>query len=641
MTVKPVWKLLFATVLIVALGASAQAVEFFPLDQLEPGMHGYGRTVIRGSEVESFDVEVLGTLEYQGLVDKLVLVRVGGEVMEESGGIAQGMSGSPVYIDGKLLGALSYGYGLADHFIGMVTPIDAMLSVLELVPGTEMQLSRPVYLEGRRYDSVALGETENPSALELVPVSTPLLVSGMGPRGRQRLQELFQGLDVTVRSIGASGEGGGGELKLEPGSPIAVDLIKGDIRALALGTVTYIDDEGRFLAFGHPFASRGRSNYFASYAQILTTVHSIDTPFKIGKPGSSFGVVTQDRQAAIAGQLGALPTTVPVKVTVRDLDLQRERTYFFEVIKDPLLTLNLIDTAVLQTIDSTLDRIGPGTASLEFTISGEELPAGGFTRKNLFFSSFDIAAVSTGELFEALDLVLNNEFKEVEIDQVEVTILVEEARRTAKIENARLLTDEVYPGDTVEIEVTLRPWRSDPITRVVKLDIPQDIEPGEVTVTVRNASYLTYSEEEEESEHVEEPEVPGKPDNPAELKPKKNEPVTKTNAESLELLISDFVLREKNNQIVAEFYPPVPYSQEEEGPEEELNPAPGEAEGSGSGLEAEAGEAELRAKPITSSLDTEYVIEGSTTVNMEIRAYSELDGEQPVEDWSGKRIVLD
>lgn len=178
---KKTWLRFIEVILLLLLVViPAEALELFPIEEVKPGMVGYGRTVIEGNKVESFDVEVLGTLEYQGLQDQLILVRVGGSVMEKSGGIAQGMSGSPVYLDGKLLGALSYGYGFADHFIGMVTPIKSMLSILDLVPGEQLQLSQPIEYQGQRYESVSLH-----------PVATPLLVSGMGPRGVARLENFF------------------------------------------------------------------------------------------------------------------------------------------------------------------------------------------------------------------------------------------------------------------------------------------------------------------------------------------------------------------------------------------------------------------------------------------------------------------
>lgn len=650
--------LIIMAFLLAGTSAVALADDFFPLSEVRPGMTGYGRTVIKGSTIETFDVEIMGVLENQGLAHQLILVRVGGPVIEASGGIAQGMSGSPVYLDGKLLGALSYGYGFADHTIGLVTPIGAMLSILELVPGEVLTLQSPVVLNGQVYNAVALGPTTDPATLELIPVATPLLVSGMGPRGVARLQRLLADRNIVVRSAGA-GSDDTFQAPLEPGSPLAVDLITGDIRAAALGTLTYLDPSGRFVAFGHPLTSRGNSNYVASYARILTTVQSIETPFKIGVPGANFGTILQDRQAGIAGQIGLSAKVIPVKVRVKDLDLQRRRDYSFSVIQDPALSVNLIDSAVLQAIDNTLDRIGPGTALMELSIYGEDLPAGGFTRRNLFFSSVDIAAVALSELYEALDLVLNNEFKEVEISEVSASIMVEQQRRTAKIEKARILNEPVYPGDTVEVEVTLRPWRQNPITRVVKLELPANIQPGEVTLTVRNGTYNGPTED-AEIYHADELEKPGKPDVPTDLKTKKADAATKTNAESLELLISDFVLREKNNQVIVEFYPALSYEPSEPDYPEALEI---EAEEEVS-IEAETeievekpqdlavetlreefaateyadDDYEVRGEKISASLDTEFVVEGTTSVSMFINAYVEPEPGEEIRDWSGVSI---
>ena len=193
-----------------------------------------GKTVIRGTQIEDFDVEVLGTIPQSAPLRQLVMVRVSGDVIDQAGGIAQGMSSSPVYIDGKLLGAIGYGYSLTDHRIGLVTPAEAMFSIYDRLP------------EG--------GQLKLPA--DMTPMQTPVVTSGFHSRALRFLEDALAPLQLkTVPGVSGSSKGDT-VTPLEPGSTVAVQLLRGDFEVASFGTVTHVKDDGRFIAFGHPFTHK-------------------------------------------------------------------------------------------------------------------------------------------------------------------------------------------------------------------------------------------------------------------------------------------------------------------------------------------------------------------------------------------------
>ena len=248
----------------------------FALEELRPGMKGIGRTVAQGTAIEEFYVEVLGVLHGEQYVSQLVLVQVSGDVIERMGGIAGGMSGSPVYIDGKLLGAVSYTFSLTDHRLGLVTPIGAMLEILDYDRKQTVwqpPAGRWTWADGGEQVRfvgdypveelvIAWGSGAQDLAaydagrLCVAPAAAPLLVGGLGPRARKELQASLQPFGMeTVAAVGSAAAVDAEDVRLEPGSALAVQLVTGDVQATSLGTATYVDGD-RLVGFGHPFLNR-------------------------------------------------------------------------------------------------------------------------------------------------------------------------------------------------------------------------------------------------------------------------------------------------------------------------------------------------------------------------------------------------
>ncbi len=594
-------------------------------------MKGVARTVFAGTKIDEFAVEVLGVLKQQGPAGDLILVRVSGPAIDKSGGIAAGMSGSPVYINGRLAGAIGFGFDFADHRVGMVTPIEPMLKVMDLASGQppagkSLSLAEPVRVEGREIRRVVFAAGADQAGrmmrdagagtMVMVPVATPVMVGGLNGRSLERLKKVLEPLNLVPVQAGGKAPVA---LKssLEPGSALGVQLMHGDVDMTAIGTLTYRNGQ-KFVGFGHSFMNKGNANYFVTPAYIYETVPSLQAPFKIGGPGEPVGTLLQDRSAGVAGILGRVPGAISLQASVRDRDLKQERRTQVEIVRDNRLTLEFAGAAALQGLDRGIDRIGLGMAKVAFEIDGKGLPHDVLKRENIFFSDSDISAVSLSEFMEALDLILNNEFRNVEVQNIKFNAEIWDARETAKIEKAQPERKAVRPGQEVPINVLMRPYRGEPFNQKLVLAIPPDVQPGTLTVTVRGGGLGIENPPAEQHQAL--TDRKGK-----DGKDVKGENQPKTNYENLEKLVSDFMQREKNNDLVAEFYPPAP-SDGAAGAEEAfaIGPAGGlrpaaqmirpAIEGEVSdpkGVPEAQPKAGMQAQtPVKSSISTPYVIEG-------------------------------
>lgn len=594
-----------------AAAAAATPAEILPLDQVTPGMQGVGLTVFHGQTVEEFPVEILGRLRNQVAGGDLILVRVGGRAVEEADGIAAGMSGSPVYVGGKLVGAISYGMGFADHSLGLVTPIEQMLTVLAgakartaasgtrtgaTASGATAGVGKTASAASAAGAAGAIGAAPRADRWDVVPpltldgkkisqialkaAATPILVSGLGPRATDWLNRSWRSFGLTaVRAAGgagssnvpagsdSSGTNAASQSELKPGSAIGVALMRGDVEMAALGTLTYRDG-GDFLALGHPLLSKGPVDLVATDAYIFTTVKSLDTPFKIGAPTDTVGRILEDRSWGVAGSFGAPPPTIPMTATVTDRDrADRVTTVKADAVNDPDLLGTLLGAAALEAMDRGIDRLGKGTARVTVAFESPGLPGGRMVRENTFCSQTDVSAAALGEFLDGVDLVLNNEFAAVNLSSVSITAEVSGERKTATVEKAVLKDPSrpIHPGDEVPILVTLRPWRGQPVTKEVVLSLPTTLEPGKVQVTVRAGGYEAYGAEGEGSSSGQAKPKPGQPPQPpqppipgeqAASGGQKGPGAGAGTYSSLEDLVRAFVEREHNTDLVAEFYPP-------------------------------------------------------------------------------------
>lgn len=460
-------KTLVFCIVFVALfsGAAFAAVPLMPVEELVPGMRGIAKTVIIGDTIESFDIEILGVTgnEASGYS---ILVKAGGELLERSGGIAQGMSGSPVYIDGRLVGAVAFGRTFTDPHYCFLTPIEQMLKL------THSSVARPS---------------------EFLPKNTPLMADGFTRDGLEYLNELLAGQGLQAIGVGGSGSFSSTK-ELQPGSALGVSLVRGDVRIGSIGTVTWVGDDGELLAFGHPFMQRGDSNYFLDKAWIIASVPNLQSAFKVGNLGETVGTVVQDRSAGIAGKLGPGPKIIPLYVSVTDASRGVNGSSRVEIIEDDLLFPLMINAVTFNTTARVVDRNGGGTARFNFRIDG--MGAKGepikIERENMYYADTGLLKMLNTELVEAGTLLTKNKFEKIDIYGVNVDIVFDDKAEVAEIIGVKPLQQELKAGETLEIDVDLQPFRAEKLTKRVKFVVPKQQQPGKMSLTVRGGSSLAW-----------------------------------------------------------------------------------------------------------------------------------------------------
>ncbi|BBB91545.1 MAG TPA: SpoIVB peptidase S55 domain-containing protein [Methylomusa anaerophila] len=549
-----------ALVLALPVTIATAAPEFMPVDQITPGMHGVAKTVVAGNTIEEFGVEVLGIMKQKGPSGDLILVRTYGDVIERTGGIAQGMSGSPVYINGKLVGAIAYGWPLTDHKVGMVTPIADMLKLWSVQEYQENQENSknnspaaPPATENKPADNLpdsgqkeetkpeqpGQPESEPPTAdTKAEEKATPLMAAGFSEQALQWLKGKLKPYNLVPYAAADAGTDDIAYRVVEPGSTIGVQLVRGDVSLGALGTVTYVED-GKVLAFGHPFLKRGNANYFLTEAEVYTTTPGMENSFKIGATGAAIGKISQDRGAGIAGKFGVFPRIVPLRVHVTDKSLGRSQDLAAQVAYDEELAPVLAAVSVFNAIDKATDRAGAGTAKVSFEISAADIPGEVLKRDNMFYTAGNIGELAVGEIFEALALLTGNQYKAITITDVKVNVELETSHRTASILQASANSSSAKPGDKIDIAVKLKPFREEAITRNISFTIPKDQPPGTMMLSVRGGGTVSLAQllgkrqgTDAEANHL-----------PFVLKPKPS---------TLEETVKELVERDRNNDLVAE-----------------------------------------------------------------------------------------
>jgi hypothetical protein len=430
-------------VLALMVAAAGQATEFYPLSAVRPGLKGVGKTVFEGTRVDTFDVEVLGVLEKTGPNQNLILARLSGEQVDRYGVFA-GMSGSPVYIDGKLLGAIAYAFSFATAPIAGITPIQEMVDVFRELPGATLRLGQARDPRQLHEVSAALNlpapvlEAFTPGdsfpALKsygrLEPILTPLGLQGFvaGAVSSFAPQLASAGLIPVL----GSGKGYGdswADAPVEPGSTIAVQLVRGDMEVAASGTVTHISGN-RIYAFGHPFLSIGYTDFPLTKAAVLGVIPSLMNSQKISASLEPFGVIRQDRATGILGLKDEKPKMIPVKVRL-DSSRGESRRLSYEVITDPLLTPFLLAFTVNNTIVASERSVGGQTQT----------------------SATAAAAVAAAA---PLSYLLTSGFEDVNVESVEISVSASEEAREAVLEKVWQDRDEARPGEEVLLTVFLR-----------------------------------------------------------------------------------------------------------------------------------------------------------------------------------------
>jgi SpoIVB peptidase S55 len=500
-------KLRIAVLLAVLLGASvptgtSSVASLMPVEEIRPGMVGVGRTVFEGAELKEFKAEIIGVLRnVQGPKRDLILARLSGADLAESG-VAQGMSGSPVYIGGRLIGAVSYSIGsFPKEPIAGITPIAEMKDATPLPArraAAQGRLDLPVTPEGLSAALAAVSARISPFARRpadvqsiglpavegahlgamLRPIATPLLMGGFEPDTVTLISGAFRGAGFTPVVTGSGSAQNPPALgPLREGDAIGVALASGDVEMGATGTVTHIDGDSVY-AFGHPMYNLGPTEFPLTRAYVHTILPSMMTSFKISSMGETIGTMRQDRATAIAGTLGKGPAMVPITVTLqRSADTLTPgaaqdtavRTFKYSVVNDQMFTPLIAYVGLFNTLSAYERQFGAAS----FAIKSRARLRGhaDLTLEDVYTGDSAMVGASTS-IAGPLTMLLGNDLEPVSIEGMEISITASEVPKSVSIE--RVWLDDIRPraGRTTALKILTRSYRGEEKISTVAIDIP-------------------------------------------------------------------------------------------------------------------------------------------------------------------------
>ncbi|MDW7761463.1 MAG: SpoIVB peptidase S55 domain-containing protein [Acidobacteriota bacterium] len=457
--------------LLAGLSAPAAAVaEIMPLSQIQPGMTGKGRTVFQGERIEEFDVEILGVMRNVQPRKNMIMARLSGNGLETTG-VISGMSGSPVYIDGRIVGAVAYSFAFSKTPLAGITPIEEMMAMdsatsgaassaparsMTTIPSMTLEDLAAAYLSTA--PPLAPVPPVEPDGRGMAPLHLPLVVSGFSPQGFEKARGFFAAAGFHPLM------GGGGQIPvpsaklpsapaLRPGDAVGIQLIGGDLDVSAVGTVTHVDGS-RVLAFGHPLYNLGPVDLAMTRAGVLAVVPSLQTSFKLATSGEVLGSFSQDSAAGAVGEIGRMPRLIPVNISLQRSPTSR-REFKLKMIRDRILTPALLNMALYSLL--TGEERNHGDLALEF--DGEIfLDRGGSVKiEDLFSGNYNAAVTNLSGLMAAVVYFLsNNEFQDVGIFRVDINIRSTQEARFCQIEKVLLDKYEVSPGERIGIQVHYR-----------------------------------------------------------------------------------------------------------------------------------------------------------------------------------------
>ncbi|MCX6561461.1 MAG: hypothetical protein NTZ26_13210 [Candidatus Aminicenantes bacterium] len=487
--------------LLLAAMAAGAATPILPLDQVRAGMKGKGRSVFAGTAIEEFDVEILGILSNPNPKRSIIIARLSGHKALAGGGIIAGMSGSPVYIDGKLVGAVAYGFPYSKEPIAGLTPIEEMLAIPaesakpaspgppSLALASRLSLEDLLSAPGSRLGPAAAGSTGG-----LSPLKVPLLLGGFAPGQLDRVRTLlgplgFQpmlggGVQSAEKPLAA-------DLTLREGDAVALQLVTGDLDVSAVGTVTYVDGD-KVLAFGHPLYNLGGVGYGMAKARVITIIPTLDNPSKLAVAGGQVGSFVQDRTAGARGLLSRPPKFVPVNVNLIG-DGGKLREFKLGLVADKLLTPLLLNMSLAALLGSEERSLGDLTLELQgdiFLNDGQSVHL-----EDMFSATLGAAVTDLSGLATAVTYFLtNNEWAEVGIHRIDINVRAIEGLRLARLERIWLDKYEASPGEMITLRVYYRSYRGESQMEEIPFQAPRLPAGSEMHLIVGDAASMAQIE---------------------------------------------------------------------------------------------------------------------------------------------------
>ena len=502
--------------------ASASA-KYFPIEEVRPGQRGYGMTVFEGTNIERFDVEILGVIDGQpNPKQKIIIGRLSGGKVDKTRVFA-GMSGSPVYIDGRMVGAIAYSFAFATDAIAGITPIGQMIGQLKDAPAATTRATTGTYsfkdLVAAR-QSVAtnvpqfLGRLAPPQSVPgttmaaaspqlaayagqtLRPIATPLAFGGVPQSVIDMFAPEFERLGI----MPVAGSGAGAPIEplkpstvdtLVPGSSVLVSLIRGDFNAGAAGTVTERDG-GRIYAFGHPFLSLGATAMPMSESSVIVVVPNLNNSFKFATATSTVGAIQQDRSSGIGGTLGQGARMVPVHVNFKSSHGESS-TYSYEIIDDPSLTPLFLSITLVSTVIGTERQIGDQTIDLKGTLRVAGQPP--VAVENRFSGTSNAFVAAAMSVAQPLQLLMNSGFRDVKIEGIDLDVSATEDREMGALTRVWVDQTRVARGDTVEVQAFARTDDGEEYVERIPVKIPADAPIGRLSIVVGDGATMVASDE--------------------------------------------------------------------------------------------------------------------------------------------------
>lgn len=478
------------------------AADLLPLDQVKAGMRGVGKTVFTGEQVEEFQVEILGVLKNIAPGQSLILGRLEGEPLDKMG-VPAGMSGSPVYLSGKLAGAIAYSFPFSTEPIAGIRPIHEMVGQLEddslasTRSGNSSKLlmvnagEAPRFLPNPEADLLPEGPRPFGSEPRLLPIATPVAMAGFSERTFEVFGERLRSLGLRP-SQGLGGQGSDAEKprRPEPGSMVSVALIEGDMELSAAGTVTHVAGD-RLYAFGHRFLASGPTEMPLLGSSVITTVPNLNNSFKISASGGQLGAVTQDRGSGISGELGRSVRMVPLEIDLTSN--ARSRRYEMKLVNDRTLTPFLMQMALFSAVDTTERQVGASSYRVRGQVDlGNGIPP--LRLDNMFAGSNGVALQLATLTSVPFAYLLESGFESVSPRGIHLALEAVDKDRRLDIDRGWVSRTRARAGESVELAAALRNEAGEEVIKRTRFQIPPGAKPGPIEVTFADGGSLNLLE---------------------------------------------------------------------------------------------------------------------------------------------------
>lgn len=497
---KKVGQFFLILLLTFTFGLNAEdSFSILPVSQIKAGMKGKGKSVFMGGKIEEFDVEILGVLHNFQPKRNLILAKLKNSILDEAG-VIQGMSGSPVYVDGKLIGAVAYSYGtFTKEAIAGITPIAEMLAISEgdiskssfspRIPiKKHLTLEELFEINKEFFQARSAGADEGQI---FKPLSIPLVFSGFSSPVFEKAKTFFSKLGFIPLRAGSSAQSldevSPPDMTLQEGAPVGVQLISGDMNMSAVGTVTYVDGS-RILAFGHPLYNLGAVDYAMTKAKVIAVIPSLSTSVRVAVTDIIVGRFSQDRTSGVLGELGKMPQFIPINFKMLNAK-GKIRDFKVKITNDKILTPALVNLAVTNIM--SVEERSYGDLTIE--LNGNVYLDNGMSihLEDLFSGTFDFSIVNLSSLVSAVVFFLtNNEFEELAIHRIDLNFSVAEEVRFSYLEKVWLDKYDVSPGEKIQIKIYSRNFRGESMLKEVSLAAPHLQSGSEFYIVIGDAASI-------------------------------------------------------------------------------------------------------------------------------------------------------